>query len=96
MRPFDKYRRKQGNMTGTSDEIAILASQCMRLGNAECAEAIELNIAAAVASGRWEEMNKWHRVRLRARRMLQEESLTLDLAAVVAERDKGAVGLRPA
>jgi len=82
-------------MTITTDEIAILALQCMRLGSAACSEAIELNIAAAVAGGRWDEMNKWHRVRLRARRMLQEETLTRDLSALVAERATCA-SLRPA
>jgi len=82
-------------MTKKNDEIAILAVQCLRLGGAKCSEAIELNIAAAVAGGRWDEMNKWHRVRLRARRMQQERSLSLDLSALHVERARGAM-LRPA
>jgi hypothetical protein len=83
-------------MTDKNDEIAILALQCIRRGRAKCSEAIELNIATAVAGGRWDEMNKWHRVRLRARRLQQEQSLTQDLSMLKSERPQCVGSLRPA
>ena len=83
-------------MTNDCDEIAILAKQCMSLGVAKGHEAIELNIAAAVAGGRWEEMNKWHRVRLRARRLQQESATVQSLPSRTGERGGCGTGLRPA
>jgi hypothetical protein len=57
------------------DEIATLARETMSLGN-RCLEAIDHNIAHAQHASRWDEMNKWHRVRLRVQRIRQEQGLS--------------------
>jgi hypothetical protein len=54
------------------DEIAMLARETMSLGT-RCLEAIDHNIAHAQRTSRWDDMNKWHRVRLRVQRMRQEQ-----------------------
>ena len=82
-------------MTDINDEIAILAVQCLVLGPAQCSAAIQRNIDAAVASGRWDELNQWHRVRLRVWRMQQEETLARDLSALASERARYAAPLKP-
>jgi hypothetical protein len=50
------------------DEIAILARVTMALGDG-CQKAVDDNIANALGTGEWDEMNKWHRVRARIARM---------------------------
>ncbi|MFC3579426.1 hypothetical protein [Sphingomonas hylomeconis] len=82
-------------MTDINDEIAILAVQCLVLGPAQCSATIQHNIDAAVAGGQWDELNQWHRVRLRVRRMQQEETLARDLSALAGERARYAAPLKP-
>jgi hypothetical protein len=54
------------------DEIAVLARETMGLGDRSL-EAIERNIAHATQGGRWDDVQKWCRVRLRIHRMTQEQ-----------------------
>jgi hypothetical protein len=53
------------------DEIAIIAKVTMAMGG-RYQEAIDGNIANAKDAGRWDEVNKWHRVRLRIDRMQRQ------------------------
>ena len=53
------------------DEIAVIARVTMALG-AKCEEAIDTNIANAQDARRWDEVNKWHRVRLRIDRFRRQ------------------------
>jgi len=53
------------------DEIAIIAKVTMAMGPG-CQEAIDGNIANARNAGKWDEVNKWHRVRLRIDRMQRQ------------------------
>ena len=53
------------------DEIALIARVTMTLG-AKCEEAIDTNIANAQEARRWDEVNKWHRVRLRIDRFRRQ------------------------
>jgi len=50
------------------DEIAVLARVAMSLGDG-CQKAVDDNIANALGTGEWDEVNKWHRVRARIVRM---------------------------
>jgi len=54
------------------DEIAQLARETMTLGE-RCLDAIERNIAQATQGGRWDEVQKWCRVRFRIQRLRQEQ-----------------------
>jgi len=58
-------------MTG-EDEIAVLARETMSLGD-RSVEAIERNIAHATQGGRWDEVQKWCRVRFRMHRIAQAQ-----------------------
>jgi len=58
-------------MTG-EDEIAVLARETMGLGERSI-EAIERNIAHATHGRRWDEVQKWCRVRLRIHRIAQAQ-----------------------
>jgi hypothetical protein len=60
------------------DEIAILAREKMILGHG-CHDAIDRNIADAEDAGRWDDLHKWYRVRLRAQRMRQEMNMNYAL-----------------
>ena len=53
------------------DEIAIIAKVTMALGD-RWEEVIEGNIADAGRAGEWDDVNKWHRVRLRIIRLQRE------------------------
>ncbi|MEO6216406.1 MAG: hypothetical protein ABIO86_10275 [Sphingomonas sp.] len=53
------------------DEIAIIARVTMALGDG-CQDAIDYKIAKALSESQWDDMNKWHRVRLRIGRMQRE------------------------
>ena len=53
------------------DEIAITAKVTMAVGD-RWEEVIDGNIADAVRAGEWDEVNKWHRVRLRIIRIQRE------------------------
>jgi len=53
------------------DEIAVIARVTMALGEG-CQEAIDDKIANALRTRQWDEMNKWHRVRLRVDRMQRQ------------------------
>jgi hypothetical protein len=67
------------------DEIATLAREKMILGHG-WQEAIDRNIADAEHAGRWDELHKWYRVRLRAQRMRQELNMNYALEAGVERR----------
>ena len=56
---------------GEEDEIAALARETLILGRG-WQDAIDRTIAEAEEDGRWNDLHKWHRVRLRAQRMRQE------------------------
>jgi hypothetical protein len=68
------------------DEIATLAREKMILGHG-CHEAIDRNIADAENAGRWDELHKWYRVRLRAQRMRQELNMNYALEAGAERRN---------
>ena len=53
------------------DEIAITAKVTMAVGD-RWEEVIDGNIADAARAGQWDEVNKWHRVRLRIIRIQRE------------------------
>jgi hypothetical protein len=53
------------------DGIEIIARVTMALGD-RCQEAIDGNIANAESAGDWDEVNKWHRVRLRIDRIQRQ------------------------
>ncbi|GAA0311709.1 hypothetical protein GCM10009087_22270 [Sphingomonas oligophenolica] len=65
-------------MDREEDEIAILAREKMIIGEG-CGEAIDRNITEAEHDGRWSDMHKWHRVRLRVQRMRQQLDMTYAL-----------------
>ena len=67
------------------DEIATLAREKMILGHG-CHDAIDRNIADAEHAGRWDELHKWFRVRLRAQRMRQELNMNYALEASAERR----------
>jgi hypothetical protein len=54
------------------DEIGQLAHETMTLGE-RCLDAIERNIAQATQASRWDEVQKWCRVRFRIQRLRQEQ-----------------------
>lgn len=54
------------------DEIAQLAHETMTMGE-RCLDAIERNIAHATQASRWDEVQKWCRVRFRIQRLWQEQ-----------------------
>lgn len=58
--------------TDGDDEIAQLAQETMTLGE-RCLDAIERNIAQATQASRWDEVQKWCRVRFRIQRLRQEQ-----------------------
>ncbi len=55
------------------DEIAVIAKVTMAMGG-RFQEAIDDNIANAQDAGQWDEVNKWHRVRLRIDRLQRQMS----------------------
>lgn len=55
------------------DEIAELARGYMLHPGLGGLKSIDLEIDRAQASGCWDDMNKWHRVRLRLIRLRQQE-----------------------
>lgn len=54
------------------DEIAQLAHETMTMGE-RCLDSIERNIAQATQASRWDEVQKWCRVRFRIQRLWQEQ-----------------------
>ncbi|MEO8374451.1 MAG: hypothetical protein ABI471_04445 [Sphingomonas bacterium] len=67
------------------DEIAVMARVTMSLGD-RCQEAIDRNLASALRDGRWDDMNKWHRVRLRIGRMERQMTRTSSIHSSGARR----------
>ena len=56
-----------------SDEIAELALACLLQPGPARMRRIEAQIASASRDARWDDMNKWHRVRLRVLRLQREQ-----------------------
>jgi hypothetical protein len=57
------------------DEIAEIASKYMLLPEASRTDKIASNICRALSDGNWDDLNKWHRVRLRLTRLCKQRSL---------------------
>lgn len=56
---------------GATDEIAELAGHYLLLPEAEALARIDAEIARATEESRWDDLSKWHRVRLRLIRLHQ-------------------------
>jgi len=69
------------------DEIGLLAREQLVVGQG-CQQAIDRNIADAEHAGRWDEMHKWYRVRLRVNRMRQQLEMNYALELSAERRSK--------
>ena len=61
------------------DEIAEIALKYMLLPEASRIEKISGNISRAQIDGNWDDLHKWHRVRLRLTRLCQERRIAAGL-----------------
>ena len=64
----------------TQDEIARLARTMDLVHGDRGVEAVDRNIEQATGQGEWDDVSKWHRVRLRLIRLQQERFLNERLA----------------
>ncbi|RYD47631.1 MAG: hypothetical protein EOP60_17100 [Sphingomonadales bacterium] len=64
--------QEQVEMEQAGDEIAQLASKYMLLPEASRYEKISCHISRALTDGNWDDLNKWHRVRLRLTRLCRQ------------------------
>lgn len=74
------YQDKLGMPANSDDEIGALAKHYMLAADGDGLRQIECNIARALSDGQWDDLGKWHRVKLRLLRMQQEREATVRLA----------------
>ncbi|WP_066799268.1 hypothetical protein [Sphingomonas soli] len=67
---FQKIER--GRPASIGDEIGVLAQRYLMDPDSRGLQRIDEHIQAAMAESRWDDMSKWHRVRLRLIRMQQQ------------------------
>ncbi|MCW3847092.1 hypothetical protein OF829_07560 [Sphingomonas sp. LB-2] len=69
---MDEQQRRAAEMC---EEIAGLARRHLEAPDGVGIEDIDAHIMAATQEGRWDDVSKWHRVRLRYIRFQQEREL---------------------
>ena len=74
-------QEEQGNTASIRDEVAQLARRYLDESGSFGLERIDAHILRAVDESLWDDVSKWHRVRLRFLRFQQERNLTLRHAA---------------
>jgi len=70
------HKVEQGTPASICDEIAVLAERYLMEPGSRGLQAIDGHIEAAMADSRWDDMSKWHRVRLRLLRLQQQRVLS--------------------
>ena len=70
------HKVEPGTPASICDEIAVLAERYLMEPGSRGLQAIDAHIEAAMADSRWDDMSKWHRVRLRLLRLQQQRVLS--------------------
>ncbi len=70
-----EHKQKPGAAPGRGDEIAELAAKYLKEPGVRGLEMIDARIYAAMGDSEWDEVSKWHRVRLRLLRMRQQRTM---------------------
>lgn len=68
-------QEEQGSAASIRDEVGELARKYLDESGSYGIERIDAHILRAVDESLWDEVSKWHRVRLRFLRFLQERAL---------------------
>ena len=72
--------RQSGQADRRCEEVGELAQRYLNNPGFGGVCEIDLRIAEAMADSRWDDMSKWHRVKLRLIRMQQQRALTESLS----------------
>ena len=69
------FEVEMGAAANSDDEIGEIARLYMLQPDADGLGEVECNISRALTEGAWDDLGKWHRVKLRLLRLLQERDV---------------------
>ena len=73
--PVMGFEMEMGAAANSDDEIGEIARLYMLQPDRDGLGEVECNISRALVEGAWDELSKWHRVKLRLQRLLQERDV---------------------